>query len=195
MIIDILKKIKLIQQQKSMNSEIHLVSDSLEYCSDLEDVKQIISDFWQSNIKQEQRHILSNIQEELKKLEQSITKNNDSVQSQKTFLESEIQKLLSTLTSSEITLISLNISKVKKEDLETFIQRLSVLAEQNVNIKPNAKIVRILFESTDPKVTQFDFANKLSTELAQYSSDFSIQFTKKDVHKLINEKVFTDLLN
>ena len=194
MIIDILKKIKLIQQQ-SMNSEIHLVSDSLEYCSDLEDVKQIISDFWQSNIKQEQRLILSSIQEELKKLEQSIQKHNASVLSQKTFLESEIKKLLSTLTVSEITLISLNISKVKKEDLEIFTQKLSVLAEQNVNIKPNAKTVRILFESTDPKVTQFDFANQLSTELAEYSSDFSIQFTKKDVHKLINEKVFADLLN
>lgn len=194
MIIEILKKIKSIQEQKTMNSEITLISDSNNYL-DLDDTKTVIYDFLKNNIQQEQRLILSNIQEELKKLEQSITKNNDSVQSQKAFLESEIQKLLSKLTTSEITLISLNISKVKKEDLAIFIQKLSALAKQNVAITPNAKTVRILFESTDPKVTQFDFANKLSTELAQYSNDFSIQFTKKDVHKLINEKIFSDLLN
>lgn len=68
------------------------------------------------------------------KLEDSIKKHNAFIQSQKTFLESEIQKLLSTLTTSEITLISLNISKVKKEDLTIFIQKLSALAEQNVSI-------------------------------------------------------------
>ncbi len=194
MIIETLKKIKSIQEQQSMNSEITLISDSNNYL-DLDDTKTVIYDFLKNNILQEQRLILSNIQNELHKLEESIKKHNAFIQSQKIFLESEIQKLLSTLTTSEITLISLNISKVKKEDLEIFIQKLSVLAEQNVNIKPNAKTVRILFESTDPKVTQFDFANQLSTELAEYSSDFSIQFTKKDVHKLINEKVFADLLN
>lgn len=195
MIINTLKKIKLIQQQKSISQEISLVSDSLQYCSDLDDVKQIISDFWQSNILQEQRLILSNIQEELKKLEQSIQKHNDSALSRQSFLDSEIQKIISPLKNAEIFLLSLNVSKVKKEELDSFIQKLSGLAEQNVKLTPNAKTVRLLFEVKDPSFTQFDFAKKLTEELANFSTDLSIQISKKEVEKLINEKVFSDLLN
>lgn len=194
MIIDILKKIKLIQQQKSMTQEISLISESQDFL-DLEDTKDIISDFLKNGIQQEQRLILSHIQEELKKLEQSIQKHNDSVQLQQAFLQSEIEKLVSSLKNSELFLLSLNISKVKKEELDNFIAKLSELAEQNILLTPNAKTVRLLFEVKDESFTHFDFAKKLSTELVMYSSDLSIQFSKKECSKLIKEQVFTQLLN
>lgn len=44
MIIEILKKIKSIQEQKTMNSEITLISDSNNYL-DLDDTKTVIYDF------------------------------------------------------------------------------------------------------------------------------------------------------
>lgn len=194
MIIDTLKKIKLIQQQKSMTQEISLISESQDFL-DLEDTKDIISDFLKNGIQQEQRLILSHIQEELKKLEQSIQKHNDSVQLQQVFLQSEIEKLVSSLKNSELFLLSLNISKVKKEELNNFIAKLSELAEQNIVLTPNAKTVRLLFEVKDESFTHFDFAKKLSTELLMYSSDLSIQFSKKECSKLIKEQVFTQLLN
>lgn len=194
MIIDTLKKIKLIQQQKSMTQEISLISESQDFL-DLEDTKDIISDFLNNGIQQEQRLILSHIQEELKKLEQSIQKHNTSVQLQQSFLQSEIEKLVSSLKNSELFLLSLNISKVKKEELNNFIAKLSELAEQNILLTPNAKTVRLLFEVKDESFTNFDFAKKLSTELVMYSSDLSIQFSKKECSKLIKEHVFTQLLN
>ena len=194
MIIDTLKKIKLIQQQKSMSQEISLISESHEYL-DLEDTKDIISDFLQNSIQQEQKLILFKIQEELEKLQQSIQKHNDSAQSQQTFLQSEIEKLILPIKNAELFLLSLNLSKVKKEELDSFIQKLSVLAEQNIKLTPNAKTVRLLFEVKDPSFTQFDFAKKLTEELSEFSNDFSIQISKKEVEKLINEKVFSDLLH
>ena len=194
MIIDTLKKIKLIQQQKSMSQEISLISESHEYL-DLEDTKDIISDFLQNSIQQEQKLILFKIQEELEKLQQSIQKHNDSAQSQQTFLQSEIEKLILPIKNAELFLLSLNVFKVKKEELDSFIQKLSVLAEQNIKLTPNAKTVRLLFEVKDPSFTQVDFAKKLTEELAYFSTDLSIQISKKEVEKLINEKVFSDLLN
>jgi len=197
MLIETLKKIKLIQQQKSMSQKISLISESRESHEylDLEDTKDIISDFLQNSIRQEQKLILFKIQEELEKLQQSIQKHNDSAQSQKSFFDSEIQKLLLPLKNAELFLLSLNVSKVKKEDLDSFINKLSALAEQNIKLTPNAKTVRLLFEVKDTSFTQFDFAKKLTEELADFSTDLSIQISKKEVEKLIKEKVFSDLLN
>lgn len=192
MIIDTLKKIKLLQ--KSIPSEIYLNSNYVGYI-ELEEAHVIVSEFLQHNLNEEQKSILLNIQKEFKQLEHSIEVQNLSSKNKKLEIENEIQKLVSSLKNSELFLLSLNISKVKKEELDNFIAKLSELAEQNILLTPNAKTVRLLFEVKDESFTHFDFAKKLSTELVMYSSDLSIQFSKKECSKLIKEQVFTQLLN